>query len=100
MLRFNAIPTFHICLYHLCRSSGNNNIRLSKALVDRSIRTYADIVGYLYITEDYCSRTDIYVVADTRSLVVMRTDIHAYVYATILTYPSLRINDDITSMRQ
>ena len=100
MLRFNAIPTFYICLYHLCRSASNHTVRLKHTLVDRGIRSYADIVGYLYIAKDYCSRADIYVVADTRSLVVMRTDIHAYVYATILTYPSLRINDDITSMRQ
>ena len=100
MLRFNAIPTIHICLYHFCRSASNHTVRLKHTLVDRGIRTYAYIVGYLYIAKDYCSRTDIYVVADTRSLVVMRTDIHAYVYATILTNTCLWIYDDIASVWQ
>ena len=100
MLRFNAIPTIHLCLYHFCRSASNHTVGLKHTLVDRGIRTYADIVGYLYIAKDYCSRTDIYVITYTRSLVVMRTDVHSNVYAAVLTYARLRVHNDITSMRQ
>ena len=86
MLRFNTIPTFYICLYHLCWSASNHAVRLKHTLVDRGIRSYADIVGYLYIAKDYSTRTDIYIIANLWSLVVMRTYIHSHVYAAVLTY--------------
>ena len=70
MISFHAIPTFYICLYYFCRCSGNDNIRLSKALVDCGIGSNTDVVGYLDVAKYYSTQTDIYVVADTRSLAV------------------------------
>ena len=80
-LLFHPIPTRHVRLYHLGRSTGNDRILLVKTLVYRSIGADTDIIRYLDVTEDDGTGSDIHIVANARGLVVVSTDIHSNVNA-------------------
>lgn len=99
-LLFHPIPTRHVRLYHLGRSTGNDRILLVKTLVYRGVGADADIIRYLNVPKDDRSRAYIHIVANARGLVVVSTDIHANVNAAVLTNLGLRIDDDVAPVRK